>query len=257
MTSVPHPHWPNINLRDPAVQQWVAPIYGAAVVWGPRIHVDINQLSDFATAWLAIESGGNICAVGNKYATVPPGGAPREIGLWQIYNPDDFKKLGLDPTELVAYCVRPAPGQKNPQQTSRQVTPAEKARHVDIGMQFIADKYAYAAHYLGASGVRWPTVSQDTWRMVKAVHGLPVLVNTGLAQVTHKLGRAPSSWAEYRSVYETINPRAKYDPRKDDPHSGIDPATGKPFYGEEQDGYYRALNNAEWTGGQVRTMATS
>lgn len=228
-----------VNLNDPMIARWHPLVYGSAVVWGPRMHADYKQLTQFAMAWLGIESGGNECAVGNKYTVVPPGNAPREIGLWQIYNPDDFKKLGIDPLELVSYCVRPAAGQPNPQKLAHPTTDAQKARHVDIGMQVIADKRAYADHYLGASGVRWPNDSPDHWRMVKAVHALPVLANTAIAQVTKRLGRAPSSWHEYRSTYEAINHRARYVP-------------GKPR--GEQDGYWRALENAEWTGGQVSPL---
>ncbi len=227
-----------INLASPQIAQWLPHLKAAAVIFGPAMHADIDQLVSFGLAWMGIESGGNPCAVGNRKLTVPPGGAPQEIGLFQIYNPDDFKELGVDPLELVAYCVRPVPGLNNPQKLAQPMTPEQIGKHIVTGMQMIGKKHAYAGRYLAAAGAQWPTHSQDYWRMVKAVHALPVLVNTGLGQVAKKLGRAPLSWAEYRAVYETINPRAKFDP-------------AKAQRGEDQDGYYRALENAEWTGGQV------
>lgn len=237
-TDTPHLHLP----MTAETMRWQPQFLGAAVVLAPLMHADIQQVVQMALAWTRIESDGNICAVGNKYIQIAPGGAPREIGLLQIYNPDDFKELGIDPLELVAYCVRPAPGQKNPQQLAHAPTDAQSGRHVTISVEFIGKKHAYAARYLAASHVAWPTTSVDFWRMVKAAHGLPVLVNTALAQVTHKLGRPPSSWAEYRTTYETINPRARFDQAKKDA-------------GEDQDGYFRALENAEWTGQQVSPLA--
>lgn len=237
MRSIDTTYIHNIDIASPDVQRWLPDLQGAAVVIAPMMRVDRVQLVQYASAWMAIESGGNVCAVGNKYATVPPGNAPREIGLAQIYNPDDFKALGIDPLELVSYCVRPAPGQKNPQQLAHPMTAAQKARHITVTLLFIKLKKATADHYMAASNLRWPVGGIDHWRMVKAVHALPVLVSVGIAQVTRKLGRAPTSWIEYRRTYETINPRALHNPNLKE-------------YGE-QDGYFRALENAEWTGQQI------
>lgn len=225
-----------VNLNHPQIARWQPMIYGAATVWAPRMGVPVDQLARFAIAWLGVESGGNICATGDKLKVIPPGNAPREVGLFQLYNPSDFKKLGIDPLELVAYCVRPAKDVKNPQKLSRQPSEVEKARHIEIGMRFLDLERDYALRYMNASGVTWPADSIDTWKMTKLVHGLPVIVNTGLAQVTRKLGRAPASWSEFRATYETINPRAIYNPKKDH---------------RKQDGYWRALQNAEWVGDRV------
>jgi hypothetical protein len=236
----PHIHLPMTH----DTYRWQPHFYGAAVVLGPLFRIDVGQYVQAAIAWTRIESDGNICAVGNKYVTVPPGGAPREIGLVQIYNPDDFKELGVDPLELVAYCVRPAPGQKNPQKLAHELTPEQIGRHVTVSLEFIKNKYLYAGRYLAASRVPWPATSVDYWRMTKAAHGLPVLVSAGIAQVTKRLGRPPTSWREYRSTYELINPRAKFSQAKHDA-------------GEDQDGYFRALENAEWTGQQITPFSNT
>jgi len=233
-----------IDLTSAQIARWRPQLQGAAVVLAPMMHAEIDQLVQFGLAWIGIESGGNPCAVGNRTKVIPPANAPQEIGLWQIYNPDDFKELGVDPLELVAYCVRPKPGTVNPQKLSKVMTPEQVAKHVVVGLRMIGKKRTYAGRYLMASGVRWPTRSPDYWRMVKAVHALPVLVSSGIAAVTKKLGRAPASWAEYRSTYERINPRARFD-------------IAKEKRGEDQDVYYRALENAEWTGGQVAGPANA
>lgn len=240
-TGFQHDH---VNLNDPSVARWQPMIFGAATVWAPRMGVPLDQLVRFAVAWEGVESGGNVCAVGDKYQL--HAGAPKEIGLWQIYNPSDFRELGISPAELLAYCVRPAPGDKpntskmNPQRLSRPLTDIEAARHVEIGMRFIHMKREYALGFMHDAGIAWPATSIDTWRMTKLVHGLPVIVNTGIAQVARRLGRPPSSWAEFRATYETINPRAVYKPGA-----------------KKQDGYWRALQNAEWTGGHVQPFANA
>lgn len=205
-----------------------------ASTWEPIVGVLAPQAIipiPFVMMWLAKESGGNPCAVG-ELAAVGPDGSPREIGLFQVYNPDDFQHLGERAADYVAYCVRPAPGQPNPQQLARPMTSDEMIAHVNLGIKEIKAKRVYAEHYLGASGVKWNAggpMAPDYWSTVKLAHALPVILNTGLAQVTHALGRAPVTWHEFRSTYETIQPRAK----------------------NPSDGYYRALQNAEETGFSV------
>lgn len=226
------------DLEAPQLARWRNYVKIAATVAGVPWEV--------AYAWIGIESEGNECAVGEPTATGPDG-YPREIGLVQLYNPDDFRRLGAAPSEMCAYCVRPDAGprllrdsdggyrdgtERNPQRPSRKMTPAEIGRHVGLAMAFIRDKQSDADHYLTMHNVRWPTHGADYWRMVKLVHALPTIVKTGLGQVVAKLGRPPNSWWEFRTTYETINPRARYNPKV-----------------KKQDGYWRALANAEWTGG--------
>ena len=227
----------HVDMTEPAITRWEPFVQIAAVAASLAMRVDTGLLIRFAMAWLGVESSGNVCAVGELAATAP-NGYPREIGLFQIYNPDDFAELGVDPSELVSYCVRPTPGGNNPQKLAHQMTAGQIARHINVGLEFIKRKRAYADHYLSLHGVPWSTTGRDYWRAVKLAHALPVIVNTGLGQVASKLGRAPLSWQEFRSTYETIQPRAKYRP---------DLAKA----GKQQDGYFRALDNAEWTGGQI------
>jgi hypothetical protein len=218
---------PKIRVPDldaPGLKRWEPYVKIAATV--ARVPWEV------AYAWIGIESEGNPCAVGEKTATAPDG-YPKEIGLVQFYNPDDLRRLGAKPSELCAYCVRPQPGEPNPQKLARAMTPAEIGRHVGLSMAFIRDKQADADHYLVLHHVPWATQGADYWRMVKLVHALPSIVHTGLGQVVAKLGRPPTSWWEFRTTYETINPRARYNPKV-----------------KKQDGYWRALANAEWTGGQ-------
>jgi hypothetical protein len=186
-------------------------------------------------AWLAIESGGKPCAIGEP-GKVGPDGNPLELGLWQAYNPDDIKPAGVTGTDLRAYCL---PGS---QSLARAMTNAEIAQHMALGVSMINSKRAYADHYLAANGVAWNTAGPDYWAMVKAVHAYPPIVNTGVHQVTQHLGRAPSSWQEFRAVYEQLEPRARYD-------------EAKAARGQEQGPYYRGLQNATWTGFHVSNQS--
>lgn len=192
----------------------------------------------FGRAYLAAESGGNPCAVGELTATGPDG-SPKEIGLFQIYNPDDFKALRLDPKRLVAYCVRPAPGQPNPQKLARPMTAAEMDEHVSAGIANILRHKAKTDHTLAANGYMWSPDSPDYWAAVKLIHALPVEEDPGFRQVKAHLGRAPLSWREFRTAYEQIQPRARFNAAK----------------GDHQDGYFRALDNAEWCGQHVQPSA--
>lgn len=221
---------------SPQVAQWDPIVIAKAILAGVPF--------PFARAYLAAESGGNPCAVGELTATGPDG-SPKEIGLFQVYNPDDFKALGVKPSELVAYCVRPAPGQKNPQKLARPMTAAEMERHVDVGIANILRQKSFADHYLAAAGYTWHPDTPDYWSAVKLVHALPVEENPGFSQVAHHLGRAPISWREFRTTYELIQPRARFNAAKAQAHPE-----------QEQDGYFRALDNAEWTGMHVRPAQT-
>lgn len=213
-----------INLQDPMIKQWEPYVRPAAI----QHHVDPGV----AMFWLAIESGGNICEVGERTARGPDG-SPKEIGLFQLYNPDDFARLRANASDLRAYCVKPEPGQPDPQKLSRQPTEAEKAQHIGLGIALILRCMSVAAHYMTLAGITWNVGTADFWKATKLVHALPVIVSQGFLAVAHKLDHPPATWDEFRTAYETIQPRAKFDPSK--PR-------------DKQDGYWRALENAEQTG---------
>lgn len=233
-----------VDESDPAIVRWQPAVTAQATLAGIPWR--------FAMAWLAVESGGNPCAVGEPTA-VGPDGYPREVGLFQIYNPDDFKAIGGSAAELCSYCVRPSSGVKahrdddggyrdgtltNPQHAIAPLTAAQVQRHVDLGMRLINQKRRYAERYLNASKVPWSPDSPDFWAAVKAPHAYPVILNTGIPLVTKHLGRPPQSWHEFRATYELIEPKARFAP-------------GAPH----QTPLYRALENAEWTGFHVQGPA--
>jgi len=147
-----------------------------------------------ALKWIADESGGNPCAWGDP----PPEGTaedgnPREIGIGQLYNPDDFNRLKITSSSLRAYCV---PGS---QRLSRKLSPQEMIDQVTYtvmepimwGMEKVD---TLAAQYT----LPWGEV--DYWKLVKAPHALPGIINTGFPAVVKKLGRTPGDWNEFRQV---------------------------------------------------------
>ena len=58
----------------------------------------------YALKWIEIESGGNPCAIGDP-SQRGPDGQPRELGIAQLHNPDDLRRVGVTGAELRAYCV--------------------------------------------------------------------------------------------------------------------------------------------------------
>lgn len=157
------------------------------------------------------ESDGNPCSIGRP-GDVAPDGNPRELGIYQVYNPDDLKKLGVTSQQLRAYCVagmfpvtyRGKMVMSHSQSVARPLTPQEMQQQVDVTVGKIIESRDYANRYATAAGVTWPrspdAAGVDFWRLVKLVHGLPGLVQ-GLVPVAKKLGHPPS-WQEFRSTIE-------------------------------------------------------
>lgn len=148
----------------------------------------------FAKNYITIESGGKPCAVGSLTAKGPDG-YPREQGIAQVYNPDDFKSQGIRSGALRVYCT---PGT---QQCSRPLTAQEMAEQVKSLILLIKAGINHANRTLIANGAStlpgWKSSHEDFWRLVKMVHGLPGLVS-GMAFVTRKLGRPPAGWNEFK-----------------------------------------------------------
>lgn len=150
---------------------------------------------EFALGWIRVESGGNPCAIGSIGANGPDG-QPREQGITQLYNPDDFTQLGIPKGSFRAYCV---PGT---QVCSRWLTKQEMGAQAEAHVKKIQSSIAYAQRILVANKADtmagWRTGGRDFWRLVKLVHGLPGLVK-GFTTVAKELGRAPASWDEFKN----------------------------------------------------------
>lgn len=194
------------DVTDPSVARW-SPVFAA-----PAAASDVPL--PFVLAWTAIESDGDEGSIGQPGAKGPDG-YPKEVGLLQLYNPDDFTSLGFTPAQLLN---------------------ADNVSKAQMYINFVLLKKRTADHVLATAHIAWPTNSPDYWSAVKFEHASVAYPPTMYAQVTAKLGRPPISWREFRSTYELINPAAKFNPAQ------------KPG---DQNYFFKILDNAEWTGGHI------
>jgi hypothetical protein len=208
---------------DYSLQSW-APIVARLI---PQVAPRAPQA--FVMKWLEIESGGNPCAVGDP-GQLGPDGNPAEIGIGQLYNPDDFVAFGARAGDFRAYCQPAAPlsaayrqaradlsnaqgdvalqtaakarmatAARQMQTKTRMLTPAEVDAQVRITLlDKIEQGITHADGVVHANGLSWSV--PDYWKLVKAPHALPAILGNGMPAVVKKLGRAPTSWAEFRSA---------------------------------------------------------
>lgn len=181
------------NMSDPDYTPDVWEEVIAAVIAGDARYSRCKVAA--AKAWLTEESGGNPCAWGDP----PPigtaeNGDPKEIGIGQLYNPDDFKTLKISSAPLRAYCK---PGT---QIRTRKLTDQEMIDQVRYtvlepmlwGLEF-ADE---AVKTYGLSA--WSEV--DFWKLVKVKHAYKPILAMGMPAVVKHLGHAPESWIEFRQL---------------------------------------------------------
>lgn len=145
----------------------------------------------FALGWIRVESGGNPCAWGSAKSKGPDG-HPREQGIGQFYNPDDFTRYGIPSGSLRVYCV------PNSQSCSRELTDEEMSAQARYLLALITHCREVAGAASAKSDLRW--TGKDMYRLTKLVHGLPGLVKQGVPRTTLKLGRAPNNWDEFKSA---------------------------------------------------------
>jgi hypothetical protein len=176
----------------------------------------------YAMKWAEIESGWNPCAIGSPGQTGPDG-FPREIGLGQLYNPDDFTREGVSPAAFRAYALVSTADETKALAAQYLAAYANKdsatmhaialkmqtharaltAQEMDAQVRYtlllpIAHDMTIADAAVHTYGLSWSV--PDYWKLVKAPHALPAILGNGMPAVVKKLGRAPSSWAEFRSV---------------------------------------------------------
>lgn len=161
-------------------------------MWEPLLSymaVESNVALPFVMEWMRIESGGNPCAWGSANAKGPDG-HPREQGIAQLYNPDDFTRYGIPSGSFRVYCI------PDTQKCSRELTSDEMHAQAKSLIDLIVRSRKVAQETASASGLQWS--GKDRYRLTKLVHGLPGLVKQGIPRVTKKLGRPPKDWGDFK-----------------------------------------------------------
>ena len=162
----------------------------------------------FMTFSIEEESNGNPCAIGAPGA-LGPDGNPRELGIFQLYNPDDLQLLKVTGDQMRAFCVPGKIQVKNRagvlidthrQDVARLLTDDEMKQQASLAIGKVKQARNEAGRYILAASAKWSQI--DTWRVVKLVHGLPGLVKA-IVTFTNQIGHAPSSWSEYRNAIES------------------------------------------------------
>jgi hypothetical protein len=187
----------------PRTSDWAAMLAPACVASGIPLA--------YALKWIDMESGGNPCAIGYP-AAHGPDWQPLEMGIAQVYNPDDLRLTNppLTGAELRAYCM---PGDQHEilykgktirgfsQAMLRPLLPHEKLRQVDGSVGLIKRSMRSARQDLDGvgAGPAWGVDGRDFWRLVKLQHGLPAFSREGMPAVAKLLGRAPREWNEFKA----------------------------------------------------------
>ncbi len=193
----------------------------------------------YVMKWMDAESGGNACATGAPGAKGPDG-QPREIGLFQLYNPDDFNRLGYKTSEFRTYCI---PGTSK---QSRALTGDEMRRQVQSGLDLIDSCRKGANRDLNDNGGNWDRHGRDYYALVKMQHGLPGLAHSGLKAVTKKLGHFPRDFDQFRTTLATLPPSELDSGTRAYMHDGGKPPKIVALCGQSPN-FVRIFNNAQNT----------
>lgn len=164
----------------------------------------------FALKWIKLESGGNPCAVGvpaqhGRGSDPTYTQYPREIGIAQLFSPDDFQALKIKPASFRAYCA-PERNGEFPQDVIRPLTLDEIHQQAIAAIGKIQLDRARAQRQLRniQAGPQWAPDRADFWKVVKLQHGIPGIASSGLPAVTRKLGRPPIDWGEFRRTLANV-----------------------------------------------------
>jgi hypothetical protein len=148
-----------------------------------------------ALAWIDQESGGNVCAIGNK----PPPGAkyPAEYGLSQLDSSDPENVAIMGRSDARAPCQNSGATRADWEVQLRPLTDTERTMHARGALDHMRSARAHAR--ASTAGWGWDPNGVNTWKMAKLYHAGPAYVH--LASIVAKgLGRAARDFAEYQAL---------------------------------------------------------
>jgi hypothetical protein len=138
---------------------------------------------DALLAWIQIESRGDTCS----------GSGTRELGIWQLYFPDDAK-YGATPEVLAAICAK----SQRPGFSILQLSEAELDAEVGAGIRKVVAARDAVRRVFAQNGVTWPETSFDFGSAVKQIHAAPAVITELVPKITRRLGSSPASWVDLR-----------------------------------------------------------
>ena len=139
---------------------------------------------DAILEWIRIESGGDMCSVGN----------PNEVGIFQLFFPGDAR-YGATLDGLRALCSKSKT--QNPRDIS-WLTEADLDMQVGAGVRKVLASRDRVRQVFGQNGVRWPEGSFDFGSAVKQIHATPAVITELVPKITRRDGRPPANWSDLR-----------------------------------------------------------
>lgn len=183
-----HANIQGVPVSSPTVRQWRTQL----------IAIGFDIPIDAAEAWLAEESGGNICAIGE---TPPPGASqPQEYGLAQLNakDPDNIAIASPEALRGNGLCGS-GPSRAEWEKQLRPMTEAEKYTQAAAAIQLMRHCASKARAYLGSDS-GWGT--PDFWRLAKCYHASSAVANLFPA-IVKQMNRKPT-WLEFEDIASRI-----------------------------------------------------
>ena len=173
-TIPPEPHGVMVGKFPPLVERWRDEV--AKRAQGLPV--------DAILEWIRIESGGDMCSVGN----------PNEIGIFQLFFPGDAK-YGATLEGLRALCQKS--NRQNPRDIS-WMSEDDLDMQVGAGIRKMLASRERVRQVFAQNDVRWPEDSFDFGSAVKQIHSTPAVITELVPKITRRDGAPPASWSELR-----------------------------------------------------------
>jgi hypothetical protein len=181
--------------------------------------------SDPILEWIRIESGGDMCSIGN----------PNEAGIFQLAFPDDGK-YGATLQGLHAICKKSQ--SRNPADIS-WLSEGELDMEVGAGIRKILGARDAVRRVFAANNVSWPETSFDFGSAVKQIHAAPAVISELIPKITRQNG-PPGNWSDLRRRVMTF-PVAQMG-------TGLRALWNAPSHHDLQNRLEDTLENAEFVG---------
>lgn len=183
-----HVDHPGVSVNTPTVQSWRQKF----IELGPDVPLDV------AFEWIAEESGGRPCDIGEE----PPPGAtqPQEYGIAQL-NAKDPTNLAIATPESLRGNGLCGIGPGNWRKQLRDTTEGEKYAHAGAAIGLMRHCRDKALELLGGDHSKIDTL--NLWRFAKCYHASSAVCGL-LPAIRKQMGRNPG-WDEFQDIASRIS----------------------------------------------------